>query len=105
MLGLQEVGAWHERVARTDHLGPKGWPGQRPIPVLVDQCCGQEIYLLIAYEDSNTRVHQVTVIGASRVTLLEDPVPHDRRYERDRALVPGLGENIATSRLRRWTPW
>ena len=89
-----DVSPWSERLARPATL-----------TVLEDHCCGQEMYLLIAYQGSNTRVHQVTAIGERRVTLLEDPVPHDRRYERDRALVPGPGENIATSRLRRWTPW
>ena len=63
------------------------------------------MYLWIAYEGSNTRVRRMAVIGERRATLLGDPVPHDRRYEQDRALAPGPEENIATSRLRRWTPW
>jgi hypothetical protein len=63
----------------------------------MDHCCGQEMYLWIAYEGSNTRFRWMAVIGERRVTLLEEPVPHDRRYEQDRPLGPGPGEKIATS--------
>jgi hypothetical protein len=55
------------------------------------------MYLWIAYEGSNTRFRWMAVIGERRVTLLEEPVPHDRRYEQDRPLGPGPGEKIATS--------